>query len=162
MAHSALDKANLLATHFAGKMCIPDPERPPPTLPDIVSDKIVLVKTSESEVKGLLLKVNENKAVGPDNISPRLLRQCADELAGPLATLFNHCLQTSTWPKAWRTSNVVPVHKKGGKSVVKNYRPVSLLSVLSKVLETVVSSRITAHLERHHLLCAGDARGGQR
>ena len=48
---------------------------------------------------------------------------------------------------------MVPVHKKGGKSVVKNYRPVSLLSVLSKVLETVVSSRITDHLERHHLLC---------
>jgi len=153
VAHSALDKANLLATHFARKMCIPDPERTPPTLPDIVRVKLVLVKTSESEVKGILLKVDENKAVGPDNISPRLLRQCADELASPLSTLFNHCLQTSTWPKAWKTSNVVPVHKKGGKSEVKNYRPVSLLSVLSKALETVVVSRVTDHLERHHLLC---------
>ena len=129
------------------KMCIPDPGRTPPTLPDVVSDKLVLVKTSEREVKNILLKVDENKAVGPDNISPRLLRQCADELAGPLATLFNHCLQTSTWPESWKTSNVFPVHKKGGKSEVKNYRPVSLLSVISKVVETIVTSRITDHPE---------------
>ena len=47
MAHSALDKANLLANHFAKKMCIPDPERTPPTLSDLVRDKLVLVKTSE-------------------------------------------------------------------------------------------------------------------
>ena len=153
MAHSALDKANLLAKHFAGKMCIPDPERTPPTLPDVVSDKLVLVRTSESEVKDILRKLDVNKAVGPDKISPRLLYSCADELAKPLTSLFNHCLQISTWPKAWKTSNVVPVHKKGGKSEVKNYRPVSLLPVLSKVVETIVASRVTEHLEKHHLLC---------
>ena len=135
MAHSALDKANLLAKQFAGNMCISDPERSPPTLPDIFSDKLVLVKTSESEVKSILRKVGVNKAVGPDNISPRLLHSCADELANPLASLFHHCFQTHTWPKAWKTSNVIPVHKKDGKSEVKNYHPVSLLPVLSKVAD---------------------------
>ena len=100
VAHSALDKVNLLARHFAKKMRIPDLERTPPTLPDLVRDKLVLVKTSESEVKSILREVNVKKAVGPDNISPRLLHSCADELANPLASLFNHCFQTSTWPKA--------------------------------------------------------------
>ena len=153
LAHAAQDKANLLARHFSSKMCVPDPDKLPPSLPTLVSEKLETVKTSEAEVKNILLKVDQKKAVGPDNISPRLLRQCAHELAYPLATLFNHCLQTSTWPKNWKTSNVVPVHKKGGKSEAKNYRPVSLLPVLSKVLETVVASRVTEHLERHHLLC---------
>ena len=134
-------------------MRIPDSERTPPTLPDLVRDKLVLVKTSESEVKSILREVNVKTAVGPDNISPRLLHSCADELANPLASLFNHCFRTSTWPKAWKISNVVPVHKKGGKSEVKNYCPVSLLSVLSKVAETIVASRVTEHLEVHHLLC---------
>ena len=153
VAHTAQDKANLLASHFSKKMCVPDPEKTPPSLPQIISDKLVTVTTSACEVKSVLLKVDEKKAQGPDNINPRLLRQCADELSRPLATLFNHCFQTSTWPKAWKISHVVPVHKKGAKCEPKNYRPVSLLSVLSKVLETIVASRVTEHLERHHLLC---------
>ena len=106
LAHTAQDKADLLARYFAGKMCVPDPDKTPPTLPQIIKDKLETVTTSEVEVRDLLLKVDVKKAVGPDNISPCLLRQCANELARPLASLFNHCLLTSTWPKAWKTSNV--------------------------------------------------------
>ena len=151
MAQTATDKANLLAKHFTEKMCVPHPERPPPTPPTIVKNKLVYVQTSEAEVKQLLLDLDVEKAVGPDNISPRLLRQCADELSCPLATLFNHSLRTSEWPSEWKLSRVVPVHKKSDKSVVINYRPVSLLPVLSKVLETIVASRVTEHLVRHHI-----------
>ena len=153
LAHSAQDKANLLARQFAGKMTIPEPERTIPALPHIIKDTLTDIKVSEVEIKNALLKMDEKKASGSDNISPRLLRQCASELARPLASLFSHCLQTGTWPTAWKTSNVVPVHKKGGKNVVKNYRPVSLLPVLSKVLESIVTSRITEHTNKHHLLC---------
>ena len=151
-AHTASDKADLLAKHFAEKMCIPDPERPSPLLPQIVKETLVKVKTSEVEVRALLENLDENKAVGPRDISPRVLRQCAAELARPLASLFNHCLATSTWPEMWKRSSVVPLHKKNSKTEAKNYRPVSLLPVLSKVLETIVASRVTQHLERHHLL----------
>ena len=52
----------------------------------------------------------------------------------------------------WKTANVVPIHKKASRSVLKNYRPVSLLSIISKVMETVVNSQVTNHLERHQLL----------
>ena len=74
-------------------------ERPSPTPPMTVKNKLVCVKTSEAEVKQLLLKLDVEKAVGPDNISPCLLHQCADELSRPLATLFNHILWTSKWPR---------------------------------------------------------------
>lgn len=154
MAQTASDKANLLAKHFTEKMCVPHPERLLPTLPIIVKNKLENVITSEVEVKQLLLKLDVEKAVGPDNISPRLLRQCADELAHPLATLFNYSFRTSRWPSEWKLSSVVPVHKKSDRSAVKNYRPVSLLPVLSKVLETIVAARVTEHLERHHILSA--------
>ena len=153
LAHTAQDKADLLAKYFAGKMRVPDPHKTPPTLPQIIKEKLEIVQTSEVEVKVFLSEVDVKKAVGPDNISPRLLRQCADELARPLTSLYNLCLRTSTWPTAWKTSNVVPVHKKGGKCELKNYRPVSLLPVLSKVLESIVVKRITNHLDRHHFLC---------
>ncbi|XP_045115988.1 uncharacterized protein LOC123507079 [Portunus trituberculatus] len=151
-AHSVSDKAGLLAKHFAEKMCIPDPERPSPLLPQIVKETLVKVITSEVEVRAILKSLDENKAVGPQDISPHVLRQCAAELARPLTSLFNHCLATSTWPEMWKGSSVVPLHKKNSKAEAKNYRPVSLLPVLSKVLETIVASRVTQHLERHHLL----------
>ncbi|KAG0692776.1 hypothetical protein GWK47_027749 [Chionoecetes opilio] len=73
VAHTARDKANILAMHFTKKMCVPDPVRTPPTLPEIVSDRLVKVVTSEAEVKVLLLNLDVQKAVGPDNVSPRLL-----------------------------------------------------------------------------------------
>ena len=152
VAQTARDKANLLAKHFSDKMCVSDPDREPPTLPEVVKDKLKTVVTSEVEVKTLLSELDVSKAMGPDLISPRLLRHCAGELARPLATLYNHCLYNSRWPIAWKTSNVVPIHKKNAKTEARNYRPVSLLPVLSKVLETIVAKRVTQHLERHHLL----------
>lgn len=152
IAHTARDKADLLAKHFAEKMCIPDPERPSPLFPQIVKETLETVNTNEEEVKVILANLDEKKAVAPQDISPRVLRQCAAELARPLASLFNHCLSNATWPEMWKGSSVVPLHKKNAKTEAKNYRPVSLLPVLSKVLETVVASRVTRHLERHHLL----------
>ena len=156
VAHTAQEKADLLAKHFSGKMCVPNPKSVPPTLLRVVSDSdsLVTVRTSEAEVRALLLQLDINKAVGPDTLSPRLLRRCAAELGRPLSSLFNYCLRTSTWPTMWKISSVVPVHKKNLKSEAKNYRPVSLLPVLSKVLESIVAARVTEHLEMHHLLCS--------
>ena len=152
VAQTATDKANLLAAHFAAKMCISNPDKTPQTLPQIVSENLFSVETSETEVKVLLRDLDDKKAVGSDSISPRLLRQCAEELARPLAVIFNNSLRSSTWPELWKVSSVVLLHKKSSKTEEKNYRPVSLLPVLSKVLETIVASRLTQHLERHHLL----------
>ena len=152
LAQSSEDKANLLAAHYAGKMCVADPDRPPHVPPQLVSETIMSVKTSAEEVRVLLRDLDEKKAVGPDSISPHLLRQCAEELAPPLATIFNNSFRSSMWPTMWKVSSVVPIHKKNSKSEVKNYRPVSLLPVLSKVLETIVVSRLTRHLEKHHVM----------
>ncbi|MPC52496.1 hypothetical protein E2C01_046366 [Portunus trituberculatus] len=68
-AYSALDKANILATNFTGKMYILDMERTPSIQPDIVSEKLMLVKTCKSEVKYILIKVDKKKAVGSNKIN---------------------------------------------------------------------------------------------
>ncbi|MPC35798.1 hypothetical protein E2C01_029234 [Portunus trituberculatus] len=81
LAHLAHEKPNLLARHFAKKMHVPDPERTPLTMPHIIKDTLLEVKTSESEVRKKLLEVDKNQATGSDNISPHLLHQCANELA---------------------------------------------------------------------------------
>ena len=90
--------------------------------------------------------------MGPDGISPQVLRRCSRELAAPLTKLFVAILRNNRWPQIWKTSHVVPVHKKCSRSEVANYRPVSLLSVVSKVLKGIITACLKSHLETQHLL----------
>ena len=78
-----------------------------------------------------------------------VLKNCEPELLYILAKLFNKCLKESCFPDCWKVSSVVPVFKNvGERSTAKNYRPVSLLSVVSKVFEKLVNNRIVDHLEK--------------
>lgn len=100
VAHTAQDKAYLLAKHFAGKLCIPDPEKVPPIIPEIISDKLRIVKTSEAEVKDLS-KVDEKKKKKKPwglitSVPVCFVSVRAPELSRPISTLLSHCLQTST------------------------------------------------------------------
>ena len=77
-----------------------------------------------------------------------VLKNCELELFYRLAELFNKCLKEPCFPDYWNVSSVVPVFKNVGEmSTAKNYRPVSLLSVVSKVFEKLVNNRIVDHLE---------------
>ena len=83
------------------------------------------------------------------NTSVVVLKKCEPERSYILAELFNKCLKESCFPDCWKVSSVVPVFKNvGERSTAKNYRPVSLLSVVSKVFEKLVNNRIVDHLEK--------------
>ena len=86
---------------------------------------------------------------GPDCISVVVLKNCEPELSNILAELFNKCLNESCFPDCWKVSSVAPVFKNvGERSTAKNYRPVSLLSVVNKVFEKLVNNRIVDHVEK--------------
>ena len=81
-----------------------------------------------------------------------VLKKCELEFSYILAELFNKCLNQSCFPDCWKTSSVVPVFKNVGERFkAKSYRPFSLLSVVSKVLEKLVNNRIFDHLEKFDL-----------
>ena len=152
VAISGEEKANLLASHFAAKMQVPEPNRRPPNVPMKTTKKLSMCLTTKSQVEKLLRNIDVKKAIGPDNISPHILKKCASQLAEPLARLFNFCSKTKTWPKIWKRARVVACHKKKSRTKVENYRPVSLLSVVGKIYEKVLASSITEHLEKNRLL----------
>ena len=78
-----------------------------------------------------------------------ILKNYEPELSYILAELFNKCFKESCFPNCWKVSSVVPVFKNvGERSTAKNYRPVSLLSVVSKVFEKLLNNRIVDHLEK--------------
>ena len=86
-------------------------------------------------VAAVLRNSDNNKAHGPDGIPARLLTETAYQIAPSLCDQFNKPLRTGAVPQNWKLANVIPVCKKGDKEHVENYRPISLLPLISKVLE---------------------------
>ena len=100
------------------------------------------INFSPEVIRNFLRKVKPAKAAGPDGIHGMILKNCDIGLAGPLSIIFRMSYNTGIIPKEWKVANVVPVHKKGSKSDVKNYRPISLTSLIVKVFERVVRDKL--------------------
>ena len=100
-------------------------------------------------VRKVIMNLDLSKAFGTECIPVMVLKNYELELSYVLAELFNKCLNESSFPDCWKVSSVVPVFKNvGERSTAKNYHPVSLLSVVSKVFEKLVSNRIVGHLKK--------------
>lgn len=110
------------------------------------------IQVQVHQVGNRLLQLSASKAPGPDGVLPVILKNCALEISYPLVHLFNISLNTGKLPDSWRRSNITPVFKKGDRSIMSNYRPVALTSVICKVLEQIVSSSILEHVETFGLL----------
>ena len=104
------------------------------------------VTFDELDVFNALRSVDGSKAKGCDNISPMVLKHCAIALYQPLYHLFSLSLSQHYLPLEWRTHLIKPIYKSGEKSSVRNYRPISLLCIVSKVLEKIVYDNIVEYV----------------
>jgi len=104
----------------------------------IPSNTISKVSFSLEDLFNELRSLQTSKAVGTDNIGPKILNSCANSLTAPLHHLFSLSLTEGVVPNDWKHHNIIPVFKLGDKSTVKNYRPISLLCNVSKVLERLL------------------------
>ena len=100
-------------------------------------------------VKKVITNLYSSKAPGPECIPVVVLNNFEPELSYILTEHFNKCLKGSCFPHCWKVSSVVPIFKNIGElSTAKNYYPVSLLSVVSKIFEKLVNNSIFDHLEK--------------
>ena len=116
------------------------------------ADPLKDVQITVEKVITKLIKLKPSSAPGPDSMWPRILNKLADVLAKPLAMIFTRFLGEGTVPPVWKSANVCPIFKKGSKTDPGNYRPVSLTSVLCKVMESVLRDSIVEHLSKHNLI----------
>ncbi len=105
-----------------------------------------VITVSEDEVRRALKRVNVRKAAGPDGITGRVLRSCADQLAGLFTSIFNESLATSVVPTSFKKSIIIPVPKNNKTSCLNDYRPVALTSLVMKVFERLLKSHICSSI----------------
>ena len=103
-------------------------------------------------VENQLRLLKQSKATDPDNLPPGMLKDCSNELSGPLCYLINLTMINGTIPNEWKLAKAIPFFKYGDRTDPNNYRPKSILPILSKILERVVHSQLLDHLEKYHLL----------
>lgn len=111
------------------------------------------IKVEEKGVRKLLKNLKTKKAPGPDGISPRFLKELADEIAPILTLIFQSSLDSGVVPLDWRTASVAPIFKKGERYRPENYRPISLTSVPGKILEHIIVHNIMNFVEQNNILC---------
>ncbi|KAF2348737.1 Reverse transcriptase domain [Trinorchestia longiramus] len=104
------------------------------------------------EVAKELSILNPYKSTGPDGFGPRILKETAEVISEPLTNIFNRSLETGIAPEDWKRANVTPIFKKGNKQIPNNNRPISLTSVISKIIERLLKVRITEYLNDQNLI----------
>ncbi len=105
-----------------------------------------VITVSEEELRRELKRVNVRKAAGPDGITGRVMRSCADQLAGLFTLIFNESLATSVVPTSFKKSIIIPVPKNSKPSCLNDYRPVALTSIVMKVFERLLKNHICSSI----------------
>jgi hypothetical protein len=137
-----LESSNMAGDHFD----IPEEDLTPDY--DLLSE----LEIKEKDVDDILKCINVNKAYGPDNISPRLIKEARPSIVKILTRIFNKSLHLAKFPKIWKCANVLPIFKKAEAFIATNYRPVSLLSILAKVFEKIVFKYLFNYFRDHFLI----------
>ena len=107
------------------------------------------IDINHTRIRKILLDLNVNKAQGPDGIHGKILKNCAINISYPLSLLFKLSYCSSSLPDEWKLAHVVPVHKKGSKANVENYRPISLTSLVMKTFERIVRDELMLRCNRY-------------
>lgn len=111
-----------------------------------------LLETDQEELESLISSLKTDCSVGIDKISSKILKQNKDILIKPLLHIFNQCLELACFPTILKTSIIIPIHKGGDRDRVENYRPISILPSISKLLEKLINNRLTKYLEHNKIL----------
>ena len=147
MISDSKGKAELLLDQFKSVF----PKTTDNTLPKTriqAKTDITPIKIEQMGLEKQLRQVNPKKAYGIDSIPNRILKECAEPIAPILQIILQQSLDTGDLPKDWRDANISNIFKKGDKHLPENYRPVSLTSITSKILEHIICRHLLKHLEK--------------
>ena len=145
-------KANILNDYFSSVFTTEDTQC---TLTPDESPYLDIqpISITYADVSQLLTTLDVHKAPGPDKIPSHLLQLASQEIAPVLTLIINSSLHQGELPMDWKSANIVPVFKKGDKTLASNYRPISLTSISCKIMERLIHTHLFSHLESINILC---------
>jgi len=111
--------------------------------------KFLISQTNPKEIEEIIGSFDSSKGVGPNSIPPKILKQISHLISAPLSTIFNKSFRTGIFPGLLKISKINPIHKKDSKLLISNYRPISLLSNINKILEKLMFKRLYTFLEQY-------------
>ena len=121
-------------------------------LPAANMNSMFLEMADIDEIRKIILSLKSNKAGGHDRIKPGLIKECSEVVTGPIAHIINLSLKSGIVPQKLKIAKVTPVFKKEDKTDPGNYRPISLLSTINKILEKIMYKRVISFLNKFKLL----------
>ena len=134
-----------------------------PNLSYLTNARLVDIVISLDEIISFIRDLNKGKATGPDEISAQMLIMCDDAIETPLKIIYENILLSGIYPDIWKSANLTPIHKKGDKQLVNNYRP-----ICGKILEKVVFNQLYTFFISNNLIttnqscfCSGDSTTNQ-
>ena len=148
--HEDKDKANILQDQF----CSVFTKEPDGVLPHFASrtNKSIDMKLSIVKVRKEISALKSNKAIGPDEIHPDMLKQLIDYVTVPIFIIMSKSLNDGIVPKEWKLAHVSPIYKKGARNIAENYRPISLTSIVCRMMEKIMKNQLMDHLVNEKLL----------
>src|SRR3989442_876372 len=150
-----IENVNLLNTYFSSVFTVENLNSVPTPIEMFSGNSdqtLANIHVTEDIVLAKLNKINVNKCQGSDQVHPKLLYELRNEIVKPLTKQFKLSLQLGIVRQDWRQADVAPLHKKGSREKPENYRPVSLTSIVGKLLESILKDSIVAHLDQYNLI----------
>ena len=117
-----------------------------------VDEQCMLPDITEDYVQKQISSMSVGKATGPDGISVKMIKIASPHIIRSLTHIFNLSIRCNQYPKDWKRALVTPIHKGGDKCNTGNYRPISILPIISKILERWVHSAIYSYLDESNLI----------
>ena len=103
------------------------------------------ISFKDSDITSIIKSLKPTKTHGADNISIRMIQLCGDSITLSLTLIFKFSVRNGIFPAIWKMANIIPVHKKEEKNIMKNYRPLSLLPIFAQVFERLLFNSLFAH-----------------
>ena len=122
---------------------------------NIESEFAAFQPVTVNHVNQLLTGLSSNKATGVDKISCKIIKIASPAISDSLTHIFNRAITLSLFPDEWKTASVIPLYKNGQRNVAGNYRPISVLPAISKIMEKILYDQLYCYLSKFRLLSDG-------
>ena len=118
-----------------------------------IAELFILTPTTPEEISDLIQTISSNKSTGPNSITTSILKKIKNEISIPLSAIINNSFENRIFPNLLKSAQVILVFKNGSRLSCNNYRPISLLSNIGKIIEKLIHKRLN-HLEQHKVFYA--------